>query len=101
MIIARKYPSALMLPAAAVALASLSACGMVPGDEQARSQARCERTFARMAPDPSQGQALCSCMTERLADEGMTIIDTMGSGSGKGQEIVRQCASENGVQLPG
>jgi hypothetical protein len=58
----------------------------------------CERTFARMAPDPAKGQALCSCIVDGLEAEGLSIIETMGNDRGK--EIASQCAAKAGVSLP-
>jgi PBP1b-binding outer membrane lipoprotein LpoB len=68
------------------------------GSPKEQSLARCERTFARMAPDPSAGQALCGCIVDGLEAEGLSIIDTMGSDRGK--QIASQCAAENGISLP-
>lgn len=75
----------------------LAGCG-AGGSPKEQSLARCERTFARMAPDPSAGKALCGCIVDGLEAEGLSIIDTMGNDRGK--QIASQCAAQNGVSLP-
>lgn len=75
----------------------LTGCG-AGGSPKERTLARCERSFARMAPDPAAGQALCSCLVDRLEAEGISILETMGDG--RGTEIARECAAQVGVSLP-
>jgi hypothetical protein len=72
-------------------------CGAA-GSAREQSLARCERSFARMAPDPAAGKALCSCIVDGLEAEGLSIIETMGNDRGK--EIASQCAAQAGVSLP-
>jgi len=79
-------------------LAPLSACGL--GDDRSRSIARCERQMQSVAPDSATANAACTCIVDSLAAEGMTIIDTLGDSSGRGEAITRRCASENGIAVP-
>ncbi len=81
-----------------ILFAPLAACGM--GDDRSRSIARCERQMQNLAPDTAAANAMCTCIVDSLAAEGMTIIDTLGDSSGRGEAITRQCAIENGVPLP-
>ena len=83
-------------------LATLSACGpQSPEEVRAASVAKCERQFGRMAPDPSKGNALCTCMTDKLAEEGLEITDTLGGDRSKVEEITRSCGRKAGVPMPG
>ena len=88
--------------AGAVLASALSACGpQSPEEERAASVAKCERQFGRMAPDPSKGNVLCTCMIDRLAEEGMEITDVFGGDRAKVEDITRRCAVKAGVALPG
>ena len=80
---------------------ALAACGpSSPEEVRAASVAKCERQFGRMAPDPSQGNALCSCMTDRLAEQGLEITDMLGAGRAQVERITRGCAAQAGISLP-
>jgi hypothetical protein len=79
----------------------LAACGpQSPEEVRAASIAKCERQFGRMAPDPSKGNALCSCMTDRLAEQGLEITDMLGAGREQVESITRNCAARAGIALP-
>jgi hypothetical protein len=81
--------------------ALLAACGpQSPEAVRAASLAKCERQFGRMAPDPAKGAALCGCLVDRLAGEGLEITDMLGGDRGKVEGIMRQCAGSAGVDLP-
>ncbi|WP_379549867.1 hypothetical protein [Qipengyuania sp. DGS5-3] len=80
---------------------SLSACGpQTPEDIRTSSIEKCERQFGRMAPDPSKGNALCTCMVDDLAEAGLEITDMIGEGRAKVEQVTRSCASKAGFQLP-
>ncbi len=87
---------------AAIALSCvLAGCGpSSPEEVRAASIAKCERQFGRIAPDPSKGNALCSCMTDRLAEQGLEITDMLGAGRAQVESITRSCAMQAGVALP-
>ncbi len=91
----------LALLAAAGAL--LAGCGeALPEDAQAASVQRCEQQFGRMAgDDTAKGAALCACMVERLAQEGMEITNAMGTGKEQVMAITRSCAREHGIDVAG
>lgn len=92
---------AMIATASATGALLLSACGeAMPGDARAASIQRCERQFGQMAPDPSQGNALCTCMVDDLAAEGLEVTDMLGGDGSRVEEITRNCASEVGVTLP-
>ena len=79
----------------------LTACGpQSPEDVRAAAIAKCERQFGRMAPDPAKGNALCSCMADDMAAEGVEITDMLGEGRQAVERIVRTCANRVGVPLP-
>ncbi|MBT8427025.1 MAG: hypothetical protein KJO02_03245 [Erythrobacter sp.] len=63
------------------------------------SQARCERTFARMAPSPEAKTEVCNCILDELEVRGMTMTDTLGNDEGK--QIARRCAERAGVPIAG
>lgn len=84
------------------ALAMLGACGpQSPEDIRAASVAKCERQFGRMAPDPSKGAALCTCLIDRLADAGLEMTDMLGADRSKVEGIARSCGASAGVTMPG
>lgn len=87
----------------AAAGALLAGCGeALPEDAQAVSVQRCERQFGRMAGgDAAKGAALCGCMVDRLAQEGMEITDAMGAGKQQVMAVTRSCARENGIDVAG
>ena len=79
----------------------LAACGpQTPEDIRAAAIAKCERQFGRVAPDPALGNALCSCMTDRLAEKGLEITDMLGGDRAAVEEIGRSCAARVGMELP-
>lgn len=90
---------------AALALAVLgtvSACGpQTPEEARAASVAKCERQFGRMAPDAEKGAALCGCMVDRLADEGLEITDALGGQRDRIIGITKSCARANGISTAG
>ncbi len=82
-----------------LATGAIAACGpQSPEDVRATTIAKCERQFGRMAPDPSGATALCTCMSDRLAEEGLEVSDMLGGGREKVEGIVRSCASQAGIQ---
>jgi hypothetical protein len=82
--------------------ALIAACGpQTPEDARAGAIAKCERQFGRVAADPAKGTALCTCLTDKLAEEGLEITDMLGGERGKVEEIGRSCAKSAGVSLPG
>ena len=85
-----------------IALSSvLVACGpATPEDERAASIAKCDRQFGRMAPDPSKGTALCSCLVDNLAEQGLEITDVFGSDRAKIESATRSCAAQVGIPMP-
>ena len=92
----------LITPVLAGVLATLSACGpQTPEEVRGASIAKCERQFGRLSPDPAKGNALCSCMTDRLADAGLEVTDMLGGNRAKVEQITRSCASKAGIALPG
>lgn len=89
------------LRAAPLLAALLAGCGQPsPEDVRAASLARCERQFGKVAPDPAKGAALCGCLVDRLAEEGLDITDMLGGDRGTVEGIGRSCASRAGVKLP-
>ena len=86
--------------ALAIAFA-LSGCGpSSPEEVRAASIAKCERQFGRMAPDPSKGNALCTCLTDGLIEKGLEITDMFGENRSTVEGTLRSCASRVGIQLP-
>ncbi|MEP5938699.1 MAG: hypothetical protein ABJ239_10255 [Erythrobacter sp.] len=84
-----------------LAATGLAACGpQSPEDVRAAAIAKCERQFGRMSPDPAKGNALCSCMADDMAAEGVEITDMLGEGREAVKRIVRSCARRAGVPLP-
>ena len=91
-----------MLMVIAAGSALLTGCGpQSPADVRAGAIAKCERQFGRMALDPSQGNAMCTCMVDDLAAEGLEVTDMLGGDRARVEEITRSCARKNGVPLPG
>lgn len=88
--------------AAALALGALLAgCGQAsPEDARAALTGKCERQFARLAPDPAKGAELCTCLTDKLAEDGLAITDMMGGDGAKVQAVARSCAGRVGISLP-
>ncbi|WP_265528298.1 hypothetical protein [Sphingomicrobium marinum] len=88
------------MPSKIALLALPLACGIVAscssGGRDA-SQARCERTFARMAPSPEAKTEVCSCILDGLEARGMTMTDTLGND--EGHQIARRCAERAGVPV--
>ncbi len=79
----------------------LAACGPQSAQEQrALAVAKCERQFGRLSSDSSKATALCSCMTDRLAQEGLEITDMLGGDRAKVEGITRSCAASAGIALP-
>lgn len=86
---------------AALGAVLLAGCGQPsPEDARAASAAKCERQFGRLASDPTKGAALCDCVVDRLAGEGLEITDMLGSERAKVEGIMRSCAQSTGVRLP-
>ena len=80
--------------------ALLASCGpQTPEDARAAAIAKCEMRFARMASDAEQGTALCTCMTDRLAEKGLEVTDMLGEGRAAVEEVARSCAAQAGVPL--
>ncbi len=81
----------------------LAGCGAAtPEDARAASMAKCERQFGRMAGgDTAKGEALCGCMVDRLAEEGMEITDVLSGDREKVMGITRSCAQVNGIPIAG
>jgi len=77
----------------------LGACSQ-GGSDRDRAIARCERTAARASASGVTVTTMCTCFVDRLAAEGMSITDTIGSGRARGQEIMRSCAAAAGVSVP-
>ncbi len=69
-------------------------------DARAHAVDKCERQFGRLSPDASKGEALCSCMTDRLAAEGLEITDMLGGDRAKVEAIGKSCAKEAGIAVP-
>ena len=87
---------------AAALSALLAACGpATPEEAQSASIARCERQFGRIAADASQGRALCTCLTARLAEQGLEPTDMFGSNRSKVEAATRACAAQAGISMPG
>jgi hypothetical protein len=79
----------------------LAACGsQTPEDARAGAIAKCERQFGRVAPDPAKGTALCTCLTDKLAEEGLAITDMLGGERDRVEGVMRTCAASAGVRLP-
>lgn len=79
----------------------LAACGpQTPEEARLASIAKCERQFGRMAPDPSKGNALCTCMVDDLAAQGLEVTDVFGGDRAAMEQITRGCARKVGVPLP-
>ena len=80
---------------------ALTACGpQTPEDARAGLIAKCERQFGRAASDPSKGTQLCTCLTDKLAAEGLEITDMLGPDRARVESLGRSCASAAGVTLP-
>ena len=87
--------------AAALLPLTLAGCGpQTPEDARAFSISKCEKRFGRMAPDPTQGNALCTCMVDRLAEQGLEVTDVLGPDGERVQEITRSCGRQVGISLP-
>lgn len=87
---------------AGTGMLALAACGpQTPEEVRGAAIAKCEQRFARSAPDPSKGTALCTCLTDKLAEEGMEITDMLTGDRAKVEEIGRSCAKSAGMSLPG
>lgn len=79
----------------------LASCGpATPEEARAANIAKCERQFGRMASDEAQGQSLCTCITDRLAEQGLEITDMLGSNRSKVEATTRSCAAQSGISLP-
>ncbi len=87
-----------VMPVSALLLAG---CGPRSAEEQrAHAVAKCERQFGRLSSDSSKGEALCSCMTDRLAQEGLEITGMLGSDRVRVEGIARSCAASAGIPPP-
>lgn len=83
------------------AVLALGGCGpQTPEEVRAATIDKCERQFGQMAPDPSAGTQLCTCLVDRLAAEGLEITDMMGGDRSQVEGIARSCAGAAGVSLP-
>lgn len=71
------------------------------GGERGRMIAKCVDKFGRAAPDPSKGEALCSCMVDRLSDEGLEVTDVFGADRNRVMEITRLCGAAVGIPVMG
>lgn len=80
---------------------AMSGCGpSSPEEVRSASIAKCERQFGRLAPDPSKGNALCSCLTDKLVEKGLEITDMLGENRPAVEGAVRSCASQAGIKVP-
>ena len=89
-------------PIGAIALCSvLAACGpTTPEEVREANVAKCERQFGRMAPDPAKGNALCTCLVDSLAEQGLEITDMLGPKRAEVESTTRSCARRAGIALP-
>jgi hypothetical protein len=79
----------------------LTGCGpQTPEAARAAAIDKCERKFGKVAPDPTKGTALCTCLTDKLAAEGLEITDMLGGDREKVEGLMRSCATSAGVSLP-
>ena len=83
----------------------LIACGpQTPQDARAAAIAKCETRFGRAAlangADSAGANALCTCMTDRLANAGLEITDMLGPQRSRVEAIGRSCAAQAGITLP-
>ncbi|MDP5102614.1 MAG: hypothetical protein NWP98_01665 [Erythrobacter sp.] len=84
-----------------IAAPLLGACGpQSPEAARAAEIAKCEIRFERVAPDPSKATAWCTCLTDRLAEEGLELTDMLGDERAKVEAITRSCARRAGVAMP-
>lgn len=82
-------------------LLALAGCGpSSPEEVRAASIAKCERQFGRMAPDPSKGNALCTCLTDGLIEKGLEITDMFGENRSSVEGTLRSCAARVGIKMP-
>ena len=89
------------IPALLALTVALGSCGpQTPEEVREASIAKCERQFGRLSPDPAKGNALCSCMTDRLAEQGLEVTDMLGAGRAQVESITRGCAAQAGIALP-
>jgi hypothetical protein len=84
----------------AVMLGMAGCAPATPEEARAGLIAKCERQFGKVAPDPAKGTALCTCLTDKLAAEGLAITDMFGGDRGKIEGLMRSCAASAGVKLP-
>lgn len=90
------------IPATFALTYMLAACGP-QGPEEVRLAgiAKCERQFGQLASDPSQGTALCTCLVDSLAEQGLEITDMLGPNRAQVEGTTRSCAARAGISLPG
>jgi len=93
-----KYGSSVLLSVAILSM-SLSACGKKK--ERVEPFERCEKIFKIIAPDVGAATGMCNCMKSKLGMKGVAAFGTVGSPSDKERKIIRACAKENGLDLPG
>lgn len=87
-----------LIASIAVFSSMLIGCGPT-SPEAARNAdiAKCERQFGRLASDAAQGEALCTCLIDRLAQEGLEITDAFGSNRARVEAATRTCAARAGI----
>lgn len=100
-VVQRSAGTGVLMVLAPMLAALLAGCGpQSPEDVRAAAVAKCERQFGRVAPDPAKGAALCGCLVDRLADNGLEITDMLDGDRAKVEELGRSCARSAGVTLP-
>lgn len=83
-----------------LAAASGGCSGGEPVDMRTAAIAKCERKFGQFSGNEATGKALCTCMTDRLAEQGLEITDMLAGDSGKVEDIAKSCAASAGMKLP-
>ncbi|KEO87779.1 hypothetical protein EH31_06380 [Erythrobacter longus] len=90
------------IPATLALTCTLAACGpQSPEEVRLAGIAKCERQFGQMAPNPSQGNALCTCLVDSLAEQGLEITDMLGPNRAQVEGTTRSCAARAGISIPG
>ncbi len=82
--------------------ALLVSCGPnAPADKRSLEIDACERRLGRMLPDTAKGAALCSCLVDGLAREGLEFTDILSPHRERVEAISQSCARQVGVEMPG